>query len=239
MRKLLTFMVLFMFPASMAFSQRIEVVPYPDAVPVSPYGYEKLYLSNTDARILMESFAAEFSPDRIIPVRDKYYSGYRLCFTGGNNSTEAESRDWIQVLTIDEDAALAWFQKNSPEKTDLPFEGLKECVGKYGHKMSDYEELVYRYRHLPCKMYTYVTGPDGTETDELTANIERVRLNTESNSESQYVSLSGGGVFFDKSQKNKYPQADPWTEWIKCFEDLSSRGYISLIEFNEPAITPF
>jgi len=187
----------------------------------------------------MEYFVAEYSPDKVIYVKEGYFSGYRLCFTDGSCSPEAESSDWIQVLTIDEDAALLWFKKNSPEILALPFEGLKDCVGKNGYRRSDYKEVVEKFRFLACRMYSNIIGPDGIDTDEMTANLQRVRLKTDSRAENLFASLSQGGLFYEKSQISRHAQADPWVEWIKCFEDLSSRGFISLIEFNEPAISPY
>jgi hypothetical protein len=239
MQKLWLLIFFLALPSSVLFSQRVEIIPYPDAVSLSADGCGKVYLSNTDAKVLMEHFSAEFTPDKIIPVKDGYFSGYRLCFTSGSCHPQAESADWIQILTIDQDAALAWFKKNSPELLSYPFDGLKACVGENGYKMADYKEIVDRYRFISCKMYRQTIAPDGTETDEMTANIQRAVLKMSGKHEAQYVSVSSGGVFSNESSNRQNAGYNSVDEWIRCFEYIDRLGYVTLIEFNEPAILPF
>lgn len=225
--------------ASYARAQRIEIVPYPDAVPISIDGLGQMYLSNTDAMILKEHFIGEFSPDKIIPVKDNYFSGYRLCFNSGNCQPEAGSSDWIQILTIDEEAALAWFTKNTPEVLALPFEGLKKCIGQNGHTTADFNNIVKEYRSISSKMYPQTTAPDGLQTDELTASVQRTDLRLKNSSAGLYVSLNSGGLSSSEMEHPQKQTIDPWAEWIKCLEGIKAKGFITLIEFNEPAITPF
>ena len=225
--------------ALFADAQRIEIVPYPDAVPISIDGLGQMYLSNADALTLKEHFIAEFAPDKIIPVKDNYFSGYRLCFNSGSCQFEAESSDWIQILTIDEEAALAWFHQNTPEVLALPFEGLKKCIGHNGHTKADYNKMVEEYRNISSKIYPQTIAPDGLQTDELTASVQRTELRLKNSLDNLYVSLNPGGL---NSSETKHPQKqsiDPWAEWIKCLEVIKTKGFITLIEFNEPAITPF
>lgn len=225
--------------ASFAGAQRIEIAPYPDAVPISIDGLGQMYLSNTDALTLKEHFTAEFAPDKIIPIVDNYFSGYRLCFNSGSCQSEGESGDWIQILTIDEEAALAWFGENTPEVLALPFEGLKKCIGPNGHTTADYNKMVEKYRSISSKMYPQTIAPNGMQTDELTATVQRTELRLKKNSEHMYVSLNSGGLSSSESDHPQNQTIDLWTEWIKCFDEIQAKGYISLIEFNEPAITPF
>lgn len=225
--------------SSFSRAQRIEIVPYPDAVPISIDGLGQMYLSNADALILKDHFTAEFAPDKIIPVKDNYFSGYRLCFNSGSCEPEAESSDWIQILTIDEEAALAWFHKNTPEVLALPFEGLKKCIGQNGHTSADFNKIVEEYSGISSKMYPQTISPDGLQTDELTASIHRTELRLKGCSENLYVSLNSGGLSSSENDLPKKQTTDTWGEWIKCLDELKGKGYITLIEFNEPAITPF
>ncbi|MDY0103254.1 MAG: hypothetical protein RBS07_09955 [Lentimicrobium sp.] len=239
MKKFWLFLLVLAYCNSGLMAQRIEIAPYPDAVPISISGLGQMYLSNTDAKTLMEYFSAEFAPYKIIPVNDKYFSGYRLCFSSGSCNIEAESNDWIQILTIDEEAALAWFQKNTPEVLALPFEGIKKCVGENGHKMSDYKQLVENYRNISTKMYQQTIAPNGIQTDELTASVMMTELMIKNCPENLYASLSSGGTG-QSSITNQHSHAiDPWNIWINCFDEIQLKGYTTLIEFNEPAITPF
>jgi hypothetical protein len=239
MRKLWFFIFFLALPSSVLFSQRVEIIPYPDAVSLSADGCGKVYLSNTDAKVLMEYFSAEFSPDKIIPVKDGYFSGYRLCFTSGSCHPEAESADWIQILTIDQDIALAWFKKNFPELLSYPFDGLKSCVGSNGYKMADYKEIVERYRFISCKMYRQTIAPDGSESDEMTAYIQRTVLNIKGKNEAQYVSVSSGGIFLNESSNKQNSENNSVNEWIRCFDNIERLGYITLIEFKDPVTVPF
>ncbi len=239
MKKFLLFLIVLACCNSGLLAQRIEIAPYPDAVPISLDGLGQMYLSNTDAKTLMEHFSAEFAPYKIIPVKDKYFSGYRLCFNTESCNTEAESRDWIQVLTIDEDAALAWFQKNTPEILTLPFEGLKKCVGENGHKMSDYNKLVENYRKISTKMYQQTIAPNGIQTNELTASVMMTEFRLKNSPENLYASLNSGGIGQSPTVNQPKQSVNPWEEWIKCFDEIQLKGYTTLIEFNEPAITPF
>lgn len=225
--------------ASFAGAQRIEIAPYPDAVPISIDGLGQMYLSNADALTLREHFIGEFAPDKIISVEDNYFSGYRLCFNSGSCHPEAESADWIQILTIDEEAALDWFGKNTPEVLTLPFEGLKKCIGKNGHTTADYNKTVEEYRSISGKIYPQTVAPNGMQTDELTASVQRTELRLKNNSESQYVSLNSGGMSSSEIDPLQKQTIDPWVEWIKCLDEIKAKSYTTLIEFNEPAITPF
>jgi hypothetical protein len=88
-------------------------------------------------------------------------------------------------------------------------------------------------------MYRQTIAPDGSESDEMTAYIQRTVLNIKGKSEAQYVSVSSGGIFSNESlnkQNNAHNSVD---EWIKCFDYIERLGYTTLIEFNEPAIVPF
>lgn len=239
MKKLWFLLIVLLACASYADAQRIEIVPYPDAVPISIDGLGQMYLSNADALTLKDHFMAEFSPDKIIPVKDKYFSGYRLCFNSGSCEPEFGSSDWIQVLTIDEETALAWFAKNTPEILDLPFEGLKKCVGQNGHTMADFNKVVAEYRSISGKIYPQTIAPSGMQTDELTASVQRTELRLKNNPGSQYVSLNSGGMSSSEPDPLQKQTIDPWVEWIKCLNEIKARSYITLIEFNEPAITPF
>lgn len=239
MKKLWLFLMVLACCNSGLLAQRIEIAPYPDAVPISIDGLGQMYLSNTDANTLMEHFSAEFAPFKIIPVKDKYFSGYRLCFSKESCNVEAESTDWIQVLTIDEEAALAWFQKNSPEILTLPFEGLKKCVGQNGHKMSDYKRLVENYRKISTKMYQQTIAPNGIETDELTASVMMTEFTLKNSPENLLVSLNSGGIGESATGNQHTHFVDPWEAWVNCFDEIQLKGYTTLIEFNEPAITPF
>ena len=239
MKKLWLFLMVLACCNSGLLAQRIEIAPYPDAVPLSIDGLGQMYLSNTDAKTLMEHFSAEFAPFKIIPVQDKYFSGYRLCFSTVGCNVESESTDWIQVLTIDEAAALAWFQKNTPEILALPFENLKKCVGENGHKMLDYKKLVENYRSISTKMYQQTIAPNGTQTDELTASVMMTELTLKNSPENLYASLSSGGTGQSSKENQLSHAVDPWDLWINCFEEIQLKGYTTLIESNEPAITPF
>lgn len=239
MNKLLLFLIVLAWCNSGLLAQRIEITPYPDAVSISIDGLSQMYLSNTDAKILMEHFSAEFAPFKIIPVKDKYFSGYRLCFSTANCEPEAESTDWVQVLTIDEEAALVWFQNNTPEILALPFEGLKKCVGENGHKMSDYNNLVENYRKVSTKMYQQTIAPNGIQTNELTASVMMTEFMLKNNPENLYASINSSGTGQSSKSDQLNNAMDPWEEWIKCFDEIQLKGYTSLIEFNEPAITPF
>ena len=220
-------------------AQRIEIAPYPDAVSISLNGAGQMYLSNADAQTLMEYFNQEFTPDKIIPVKDDYFSGYRLCFNSPNGIPDAGSNQWIEVLTIDEQAALAWFRKSSPEFLALPFEGLKDCVGEHGHRLSDYNKVVDKYRSISGRMYQQTIAPDGTQTDELTASVQMTALKIKNAAESLYVALDYRGPGLSATPGMQKQNSDPWEEWIRCFEEIQTKGYISLIEFNEPEVTPF
>lgn len=232
-------LIVLLASTSFAGAQRIEIAPYPDAVPISIDGLGQMYLSNADALTLRDHFIAEFAPDKVIPVKDNYFSGYRLCFNSGSCQPEAESTDWIQILTIDEEAALAWFGKNTPEVLALPFEGLKKCIGHNGHTTADFNKVVEEYRSISGKLYSQTIAPDGMQTDELTASVQQTKLWLKNNSESQYVSLNSGGLTSSDTDTHQKQTIDPWSEWIKCLDEIKAKGFISLIEFNEPAITPF
>lgn len=237
MKKIFVLAAVLAMSFSTIFAQRVELTPYPDAVPLSDDGLGKVYLSNTDSKVLMEFFASEYAPDKIIPIKDGYFSGYRLCFTGGCESPGAESADWIQVLTIDEEAAFAWFMKNTPEYLTLPFEGLKSCVNKNGHKQRDYEAVVEEFKYLACRMYRQAVAPDGTESNEMNTALLHTRLTIGGKTEAMYASLESGGVFnTTEGTKKSY---DAWNDWVNCYRNLNEKGFVTLIEFNEPAITPF
>lgn len=235
MKKIFVLMVMLICGGYHTNAQRIELVPYPDAVSYNQSGLGNLYLSNTDARTLMEYFANENMPDKIIPVKEGYYSGYRLCYTMGKDDPYSESKDWIQILTIDTDAALDYMARNTPEALELPFEGLKACVG-HGYTQEDYNQVVNCYRHISCRIYRQLSTFYEGEGDEMTALLQSYRSHNDAFSGEMYaVSGKGGGSLGSgKSAVN-----DPWKEWINCFKEIESRGYITLIEINEPSAIPF
>lgn len=239
MKKHFLLLVALICSISTVYPQRIEINPYPDAVSISLDGEGEMYLSNADAATLMEYFAAKFDPDTIISIQDGYFSGYRLCFNTQSCQPGSGLADWIQVLTIDEETAFAWFHENTPELLSLPFEGLKKCVDEKSHKISDYNRLVRKYRHLSTRMYPQTIAPDGMQTDELTATLQMTALKIKMASEPIFVSLNSGGTGVTHSYGLNNQNLDPWEEWVKCFDELQQKSYITLIEFNEPSITPF
>ena len=237
MNKLLLSFTILIFTGHQLSAQRIELVPYPDAVCYTESGVGNLFLSNTDARTLMEYFAAEDVPDKIIPVRESYFSGYRLCYSMGKCDPLAESAEWIQILTIDKEAAIEYISRTTPDAISLPFSGLKECVGRI-HSNEEYSDILERYKHLACRIYRQVTGPDGVVTDEMTALIKSCQLRIEGSDQAMYAtSGKGGGIFRLDRQDNH--GLDPWNEWISCFNAIEHQGYITLIEFNQPPLAPF
>ncbi|MDY0342724.1 MAG: hypothetical protein RBR28_04070 [Lentimicrobium sp.] len=239
MKKLFLFLMVLACCNTALIAQRIEIIPYPDAVSIALDGEGEMYLSNADAATLKEYFAAKFDPDKIIPIQDGYFSGYRLCFNTQSCQPGSGLADWIQVLTIDEEAAFAWFHENTPELLSLPFEGLKRCVDEKTHNMSDYNRVVRKYRHLSTKMYPQTIAPDGMQTDELTASVQMTALKIKIAAEPIFVSLNSGGAGVSTSPGLHNQNFDPWEEWIKCFDELQGKSYVTLIEFNEPTITPF
>jgi len=237
MNKLLLSFAILIFSGHQLSAQRIELVPYPDAVCYTESGVGNLFLSNTDARTLMEYFAAEDVPDKIIPVSESYFSGYRLCYSMGKCDPQAEAADWIQILTIDKDAALEYISGTTPDAIILPFSGLKECAGRI-HSNEEYSDILERYKHLACRIYRQVTGPDGVVTDEMTALIKSCQLRIDGSDQAMYAtSGKGGGIFRLDRQDNQ--GIDPWNEWINCFNAIENQGYITLIEFNQPPLAPF
>ncbi|KAF5028957.1 hypothetical protein DSECCO2_653610 [anaerobic digester metagenome] len=239
MRRLLFFIISLMVCQTGLIAQRIDISPYPDAVSISLYGEDGMYLSNADAATLKSYFNDAFQPDKIIPIEDGYFSGFRLCFSTPECLPGVEQGNWIQVLTINEEAAFAWFNENTPELLALPFEGLKECVDGKTHTMSDYKKAYRKYCHLATRMYPHTIAPDGMLTDELTATIQMTALKIQMARQPALVSLDSGGREASKSPKYYVPDFDPWQEWIKCFDEFQQKSYVSLIEFNEPAVTPF
>lgn len=239
MKKLWVLLMALLASASFASAQRIEIAPYPDAVPISIDGMGQMYLSNADLLALKEYFTAEFVPDKIIPVNDKYFSGYRLCFNSGSCHPETGSGDWIQILTIDEEAALACFVESTPEMLELPFKGLKECIGHNGHTTAEYNRMVKKYRGISSKLYPQTIAPNGMQTDELTATVQQTELRLKNTLEGMYASPNSEGLGSSNTDHLQKQNIDPWTEWIKCLDEIKAKGYTTLIEFNEPAITPF
>lgn len=226
--------LILLFSVQPVSAQRIELVPYPDAVPYSVNGIGRLFLSNTGAEVLLEHFISENKPDKVLEVHEGYFHGYRLCFTMGDESPEAESQDWIQILTIDADAALSYFEENSPEILSAPFTALK--VPESGLKSDEIRTIAGQYRHLACRMYRRTLDFTGEETDEMSAVIQDCLLRIDTWDSGLYVNAGPGG-FRKSGISSKCP--DPYNEWLNCFDTIEKLGFVTLIEINGPALTPF
>lgn len=230
MKQLLILIISLTFVSTDLKAQPEGVGPFDDAVPYSLKSPSNIYLTNRDAEAVKAFFtrAGKVQPDRIVPVDEGYYHGYRLCY-----STEAcTGRDlparWIQVVTIDAAECLAWYEKHNPELLMAPFAGLQALSEKSRQDDKGFGRVYDRYKHLACRLYRQSEDHEGMMVNELALVISSYSGKIEM--ETNMMLASGGeGVMLVPGNSDR----NEWELWMQCLEEIELVGYTTLIEYSD------
>lgn len=231
MKKLLILIISLTNISTILKAQPSRVEPFDDAVPYSLQSPSTLYLTNRDAAAVRDFFTGngKVQPERIIPVEEGYYSGYRLCYgseaCNGNHSTAR----WIQVLTIDSARCMLWYRKNHPELLMAPFNGLLQLSGQSRDGRKEFRKVFERYKYLACRLYRQTEDHNGLPENEMALVIRRTSGRMEMET-SQMLASGGDGVMLLPSNNLR----NQWNICIQSLEELEMAGYTTLIEYSDP-----
>ncbi len=230
MKKLLIPIILLALSASIIKAQPLRVEPFTDAVPYSMKSSSNVYFTNQDAETVKVFFETQLSvkPEKVIRIDDGYYHGFRICYDKTDCSDTDKMSLWIQVLTINTEECIKWFDETNPEFLMIPFLGMKETVRKNRKLQEDFKKVYEQYKFLACRLYRLSEGPDGLESDELSLVLQKYteRIN---NQTGQMLASGDKNAFIrqiDTASSNK-------ALWIQCLEELELVGYVTLIEYSE------
>jgi hypothetical protein len=236
MKQLLTLIIILALSASQIKAQPARVEPFADAVPYSMKSSSNIYFTNQEAEVVKAFFEnqSDIKPERIIRVDDGYYHGFRLCYTAGDCPDPERQSAWIQVMTINTEECIRWFEKNNPEFLMIPFKGMKEAFGRNRQSQIDFENKFSQHKFLACRLYRLSEAPEGKETDELSLVLNKYSERI-SNQTSQMLASGDMNIYVNPLDNSSYNQ----NLWIQCIEELELVGYITLIEYHGDAFSEF
>ncbi|MBK6965584.1 MAG: hypothetical protein IPH20_17080 [Bacteroidales bacterium] len=229
MKQLLTLIIILALSASQIKAQPARVEPFADAVPYSMKSSSNIYFTNQEAAEVKAFFEnqSDLKPERIIRVDDGYYHGFRLCYTAGDCPGPERMSSWIQVMTINTEESIRWFEKNNPEFLMIPFQGMKNTFGRNRQSHAEFDEKFNRYKYLACRLYRLSEVSDGNESDELSLVLNKYSERI-SNQTSQMLASGDMNMYVNPRENNSYNQ----NLWLQCLEELELVGYITMIEYH-------
>jgi len=214
-------------------SERVE--PFVDAVPYSIHNASNLYLTNQDAAEVKTFYTAanRLQPYKILAVDEGYYHGYRLCYKSADSENQEMADEWIQVVTVNLQECVDWYEKTNPEFLMVPFAGIVSIVGNKGHSRADFRKVYTHYKHLACELYQQSQDP-GDETNVLSMVLHT--YNTKISLQTNQMLASGDYDVIVTPGSNR---EDYWDLWMQCLEDIDDVGYTTLIEYSQAPGTGF
>lgn len=188
-----------------------------------------LWLSNLSAKEIKEQYEnrSDYKPEKIVPVNEKTSEGYRLYYK--HQGKRGWQKYCITVTTIKTTDCIDYYKNSNPELLMLPFMGLKELVGKFGHTSADFKKVYKKYEHLACRVYKQVPDNKGILNDEMTVLLQKYIEGVERFDSNLMASGDNSSVIpvVDNSAKK-----DTWDYWLKFLDDLNTRGFHTLIEYS-------
>jgi hypothetical protein len=195
-----------------------------------PYSSESdnMWLSNNTAADVVSHFLSNEKVNilKISPFKDFNTSGYQIIYTTAvDNKPQKFS---VKVTSVNVNECVSYYEKNNPEFLQVIFQELRDLVGYDGFTMNDYKKVYNQYKHLGCKLYRKVKDEDGTLTDEMSLLLNQYRDLYNRNNDSSLASVGQKAIINSSNSIENNKQ----NYWINFLNELSSKGYITLIEYN-------
>ncbi len=229
MKQLLTLIIILALSASQIKAQPERVEPFADAVPYSMKSSSDIYFTNQDASVVMSYFdnLPDIKPEKIIKVDEGYYNGFRLCYSTSDCPNAKKIASWVQVMTINSEECISWFEKNNPEFLSRPFLEIKESFEGNRQSQNEFEEIYNQYKYLACRLYRLSEASDGKESDELSLVLDKYSERI-SNQTNQMLASGDNYTYVNPGNGSYYNQ----NLWIQCLKELDLVGYVTLIEYS-------
>ncbi|MHC1777382.1 MAG: hypothetical protein AB9834_18415 [Lentimicrobium sp.] len=234
MKLLLTLIIILALSAFQTKAQPVRVEPFADAVPYSMKSSSNIYFTNQEAAVVKVFFENQsvIKPEKIIRVDDGYYHGFRICYTDSDCPDGERMSSWVQVMSINTEECIRWFEKHNPEFLMMPFTGMKETFGKNRQSQNAFNKKFNQYKYLACRLYRLSEAPEGEESDELSLVLNKYSERI-GNQTGQMLASGDMNIYVNPRDNNSYNQ----NLWLQCFEELELVGYITLIEYHGDAFS--
>ncbi len=234
MKQSLTLIIILALSTFQIKAQPVRVEPFADAVPYSMKSTSNIYFTNQEAGVVKSFFENQevIKPERIVRVDDGYYHGFRLCYTNNDCPDPERMSSWIQVMTINTEECIRWFEENNPEFLMMPFTSMKETVGKNRQSQADFNQIFSQYKHLACRLYRLSEAPEGNESDELSLVLDKYSERI-GNQTGQMLASGDMNIYVHPRDNNAFNH----NLWLQCLEELELVGYITLIEYHGDAFS--
>lgn len=187
-----------------------------------------IWLSNLTAKEIKEQYEnrTDFKPEKVLPVNEKTSEGYRLYYK--HQGKRGWQKYCITVTTIKTNDCIDYYKSSNPDLLMVPFKGIKELVGKFGHTSADFKKVYKKYEHLACRVYKQVPDNKGVLNDEMTVLLQKYIEGVDNYDANLMASGDNTAVtpVVDSTEK------DTWEYWLKFLDDLDKRGFSTLIEYS-------
>lgn len=198
-----------------------------DAVPFSSKPGNCVWLTNMSADQVKKHYTElAIKPEKVTPVSDKTADGYRLyyCQTG----SKGWQKYWIKITTVNTKNSVAFYEDYNPGLLMVPFQGLKDLIGKYGHTQAEFKKVYNKYEHLACRLYKQAIDNQGNLKDEMSVLYERYEDSL--STKTQNLAAADNQVALAMEQKNT--EIDSWDHWVRYLDVLDKCGYTTIIEYS-------
>ncbi len=201
-----------------------------NAVPFSNKPGNSVWLTNMNADQVKKYYAElSIKPEKITPISDKTSDGYRLYYC--QPGSKGWQKYWIKITTVNTKNSISFYENYNPELLMVPFQGLKELVGKFGHTQADFRKIYNKYEYLACRLYKQAIDNQGNFKDEMAVLFEKYEDSLRSN----YQNLTAANNQVPIVAEEDGKEIDSWDHWVKYLEALDKCGYTTIIEYS---ITP-
>lgn len=188
-----------------------------------------IWLSNLTAKEIKAQYESrsDYKPEKVVAVNDKTSEGYRLYYK--HQGKRGWQKYCITITTIKTSDCIDYYQSSNPDLLMLPFKGIKELVGKFGHTSADFKKIYKKYEHLACRVYKQVPDNKGVLNDEMTVLLQKYIDSVGSYDSNLMASGDNSAI---AAVTNESAGKDTWDYWLSFLEDLETRGFTTLIEYS-------
>ncbi len=198
-----------------------------DAVPYSNKPGNTIWLTNLSADQVKKHYAElSVKPEKITPVSDKTADGYRLYYCQAGS--KGWQKYWIKITTVNIRNSVAFYEDYNPDLLMIPFQGLEDLVGKYGHSQSDFKKVYNKYQHLACHLYKQATDSNGNIKDEMGVLFEKYKDALAIQNQNIAAADNQVAITIEQNSNN----SDSWDYWLKYLDELDKCGYTTIIEYS-------
>jgi len=166
-----------------------------------------------------------YKPELITELSDKTTEGFKISYK--HEGSLGWQKYSIKVSTIQLNECIAYYEKYNPDLLMLPFNGLREMVGSFGHSQADFKKVYKQYQYLSCKLYKEFIDDKGNSLNEMAMLMQK--YNAALNASEEHLMASGDkSIPVPVTKQSK----DNWDYWLGFINELDRMGYITLIEYS-------